>query len=216
MIERHGELLAHLEDLLETLQRHHDHRRVAQQVAQHLHAPRADQADDLLVAPDFLRLFWSAAWLLRADPSLWCVSAWNDNAANLARLGNRDVVTRYNLRGVIEGARQVTKLTTGARQLQVVFPVPGFVFGRASQAWLQVLVIDEGARARGVREVGYVLDVLVNGTHVHSVRGANGRRIYVPAARPGAADRRLAQPSALFDARLPDNHNDYMLTNHYN
>ena len=26
-------------------------------------------------------------------------------------LGNRDVVTRYNLRGVIEGARQVTKLT---------------------------------------------------------------------------------------------------------
>ena len=34
--------------------------------------------------------------------------------ANLARLGNRDVVTRYNLRGVIEGARQVTKLTTGA------------------------------------------------------------------------------------------------------
>ena len=34
--------------------------------------------------------------------------------ANLARLGNRDVVTRYNLRGVIEGARKVTKLTTGA------------------------------------------------------------------------------------------------------
>ena len=34
--------------------------------------------------------------------------------ANLARIGNRDVVTRYNLRKVIEGARQVTKLTTGA------------------------------------------------------------------------------------------------------
>ena len=93
----------------------------------------------------------------------------------------------YNLVLPIHFAR----LTTGARQLQVVFPVPGFVFGRASQAWLQVLVIDEGARARGVREVGYVLDVLVNGTHVHSVRGANGRRIYVPAARPGANAVRL-------------------------
>ena len=89
------------------------------------------------------------------------------------------------------------KLTTGARQLQVVFPVPGFVFGRASQAWLQVLVIDEGARARGVREVGYLLDVLVNGTHVHSVRSANGRRIYVPAARPGANAVRLIVKNVL-------------------
>jgi len=34
--------------------------------------------DDLLLSPDFLRLFWSTAWLLQADPSLWCVSAWND------------------------------------------------------------------------------------------------------------------------------------------
>jgi len=28
--------------------------------------------DDLLLAPDFLRLFWESAWLLQADPSLWC------------------------------------------------------------------------------------------------------------------------------------------------
>ena len=34
--------------------------------------------DDLLLAPDFLKLFWEAAWLLRADPTLWCISAWND------------------------------------------------------------------------------------------------------------------------------------------
>lgn len=33
--------------------------------------------------------------------------------ANLARLGNRDVATRYNLRGVVEAARRVTRLTTG-------------------------------------------------------------------------------------------------------
>ncbi|KAJ1620888.1 GNT-I family-domain-containing protein [Pavlovales sp. CCMP2436] len=35
--------------------------------------------EDLLVAPDFLSLFRAAAPLLAADPSLWCVSAWNDN-----------------------------------------------------------------------------------------------------------------------------------------
>ena len=34
--------------------------------------------DDLLLSPDFLRLFWQSAWLLERDPSLWCVSAWND------------------------------------------------------------------------------------------------------------------------------------------
>ena len=34
--------------------------------------------DDLLLSPDFLLLFWSGAWLLKADPSVWCISAWND------------------------------------------------------------------------------------------------------------------------------------------
>eukprot|EP00439_Symbiodinium_sp_Y106_P046449 s961_g5.t3 len=35
--------------------------------------------NDLLVSPDFLWLFRAAAWLLLEDPSLFCVSAWNDN-----------------------------------------------------------------------------------------------------------------------------------------
>jgi len=35
--------------------------------------------EDLVVAPDFLSLFTETAWLLHADHSLWCVSAWNDN-----------------------------------------------------------------------------------------------------------------------------------------
>jgi len=36
--------------------------------------------EDLVFAPDFLSLFRSTAWLLHADESLWCVSAWNDIA----------------------------------------------------------------------------------------------------------------------------------------
>jgi len=35
--------------------------------------------NDLVVAPDFLWLFRSTAWLLEEDPTLFCVSAWNDN-----------------------------------------------------------------------------------------------------------------------------------------
>ncbi len=63
---------------------------------------------------------------------------------------------------------QFTKLSTGERHLQLVFPVPGFVFGRKSQPWLQVLVSDAQAHARGVREIGYLLQVLrrVRGAHV--------------------------------------------------
>lgn len=35
--------------------------------------------DDLEVAPDFFEYFQAALPLLQGDPSLWCVSAWNDN-----------------------------------------------------------------------------------------------------------------------------------------
>ncbi|KAJ7985387.1 hypothetical protein DPEC_G00351530 [Dallia pectoralis] len=35
--------------------------------------------DDLEVAPDFFEYFRSVYPLLKSDPSLWCVSAWNDN-----------------------------------------------------------------------------------------------------------------------------------------
>ncbi|NXF98755.1 MGAT1 acetylglucosaminyltransferase, partial [Sakesphorus luctuosus] len=35
--------------------------------------------DDLEVAPDFFEYFQAALPLLRQDPTLWCVSAWNDN-----------------------------------------------------------------------------------------------------------------------------------------
>lgn len=35
--------------------------------------------DDLEVAPDFFEYFRALLPFLRSDPSLWCVSAWNDN-----------------------------------------------------------------------------------------------------------------------------------------
>lgn len=35
--------------------------------------------DDMQFAPDFLALFRATAPLLRRDPTLWCVSSWNDN-----------------------------------------------------------------------------------------------------------------------------------------
>ena len=35
--------------------------------------------DDLEISPDFFEYFTATLPLLRSDPSLWCVSAWNDN-----------------------------------------------------------------------------------------------------------------------------------------
>jgi hypothetical protein len=43
----------------------------------HSHAVLLEE--DLLPAPTFLHLFESTMWLLDEDPSLWCISAWNDN-----------------------------------------------------------------------------------------------------------------------------------------
>ncbi|XP_042860084.1 protein O-linked-mannose beta-1,2-N-acetylglucosaminyltransferase 1-like [Penaeus japonicus] len=56
--------------------------------------PRASKAiileEDLLVAPDFFSYFNQTAWLLDADPSLFCVSAWNDlGALHIARYPDR-------------------------------------------------------------------------------------------------------------------------------
>ena len=36
-------------------------------------------ADDLEVAPDFFSYFSALRKVLDEDPTLWCVSAWNDN-----------------------------------------------------------------------------------------------------------------------------------------
>lgn len=33
----------------------------------------------MLFSPDFLTYFEATAHLLEADPSLWCISTWNDN-----------------------------------------------------------------------------------------------------------------------------------------
>ncbi|CAI5455200.1 unnamed protein product [Caenorhabditis angaria] len=35
--------------------------------------------DDLDISPDFFSFFLSTRYLMREDPKLWCVSAWNDN-----------------------------------------------------------------------------------------------------------------------------------------
>jgi alpha-1,3-mannosyl-glycoprotein beta-1,2-N-acetylglucosaminyltransferase len=35
--------------------------------------------DDMLFSPDFVAYFKQTAVLLDRDPTLWCVSSWNDN-----------------------------------------------------------------------------------------------------------------------------------------
>jgi alpha-1,3-mannosyl-glycoprotein beta-1,2-N-acetylglucosaminyltransferase len=35
--------------------------------------------DDLEISPDFFEYFAATLPIMRQDPSIWCVSAWNDN-----------------------------------------------------------------------------------------------------------------------------------------
>lgn len=51
--------------------------------------------DDLEIAPDFFDYFSGTRWLLDADKSLYCVSAWNDNGRNeLVDLNANDLLYR--------------------------------------------------------------------------------------------------------------------------
>jgi len=56
--------------------------------------------DDLEVSPDFFEYFESTLPLLRKDPSLWCVSAWNDNGKKgLIDESNPDLLYRTDFFG---------------------------------------------------------------------------------------------------------------------
>lgn len=51
--------------------------------------------DDLEVAPDFFEYFLGTYFLLHKDPSLWCISAWNDNGKEaLVNLDRPDLLYR--------------------------------------------------------------------------------------------------------------------------
>jgi hypothetical protein len=39
-------------------------------------------SDDLDFSPDFFEYFTATYPILKGDPTLWCVSAWNDNGKN--------------------------------------------------------------------------------------------------------------------------------------
>ena len=52
--------------------------------------------DDLEISPDFYEYFTATLPLLRTDPSLWCVSAWNDNGkAGLINQTAPELLYRY-------------------------------------------------------------------------------------------------------------------------
>ncbi|XP_026227385.1 alpha-1,3-mannosyl-glycoprotein 2-beta-N-acetylglucosaminyltransferase a [Anabas testudineus] len=57
----------------------HYHWALNQVFKTHSHSSVVIVEDDLEVAPDFFEYFRAMLPLLKSDPSLWCVSAWNDN-----------------------------------------------------------------------------------------------------------------------------------------
>ena len=57
--------------------------------------------DDMLFSPDFLRMFQATAHLLDSDPSLWCISSWNDNGLKFFGW-NATRLVRYLCRACID------------------------------------------------------------------------------------------------------------------
>ena len=54
--------------------------------------------DDLIFAPDFFSLFEATLPILKADPSLLCVSAWNDNGKDgLVDESTPELLYRFHL-----------------------------------------------------------------------------------------------------------------------
>lgn len=73
-------------------------------------------ADDLDIAPDFFEYFLATHPILHSDPTLWCVSAWNDNgkdslvAYEPGKYSNQ-IVIKLNLGSWNEITFELTKFT---------------------------------------------------------------------------------------------------------
>ena len=63
---------------------------------QHKHSHVVIMEDDMVVSPDFITLFTETAPLMDSDPTIMCVSSWNDNGMqNLVRDNTRLMRTDY-------------------------------------------------------------------------------------------------------------------------
>ena len=49
----------------------------------------------MLMSKDFLTYFTAAAPLLEEDPTLWCISSWNDNGLKFLDWRNDRLVSRF-------------------------------------------------------------------------------------------------------------------------
>jgi len=118
--------------------------------------------DDLVPAPDFLQLFLSTAPLLTQDPTLWCISAWNDNGLkNLAQDQERLFRTDY-FPGL--GWMLTRQLWEELRQIWPESPSTGW------DHWMRLSTVSKG-RECVVPEVPRTKHIGISGTNVHESEG---------------------------------------------
>ena len=60
----------------------------------HWYFTLTDAQDDMLFSEDFLNYMEAAAPLLDKDPSIWCISSWNDNGLNHLEWRNNRLVCK--------------------------------------------------------------------------------------------------------------------------
>ena len=144
--------------------------------------------DDLVPAPDFLSLFRSTAHLLDQDPTLWCVSAWNDNglkqvASDLEALYRTDY---------FPGLGWMLKKSLWD-ELRLKWPES------PSTGWDHWMRLSEQHKGRECvfPEVPRTQHIGVEGTNIHEAPGQSMADIYAFASRgpiPFPNTQRLGQP----------------------
>ena len=83
--------------------------------------------DDMLFSPDFLGLFEATAPLLDSDPSLWCISSWNDNGLKFFDWGATRLVPPHparRMRAAVPAASGQGEVPSGACAEGPLLPPP--------------------------------------------------------------------------------------------
>jgi len=146
--------------------------------------------DDLVPAPDFLNLFLSTAYLLDADPTLWCVSAWNDNGLkSVSREEDAFYRTDY-----FPGLGWMLKAELWLGELASKWPES------PSTGWDHWMRLSDQHKGRECifPEVPRTQHIGVEGTNVHEAAGQSMADIYAFSTRgprPFENMARLGQPA---------------------
>jgi len=143
----------------------------SQAFEKHGHTHAVVLEEDLVPAPDFLTFFEESAPLLDKDPSLWCVSSFNDNGMR----GIATDATQLHRTGYFPGLGWMIKASLWKEELAAVwpdFPSTGW------DHWIRSEARVHKHRECVFPEVPRVQHIGIEGTNVHESAGNSMLNFY--------------------------------------